>query len=264
MSLHAIVPAAGMGRRLGGHALGEPKSLLQVAGRSILARAVAALADHGVSRLTVVLGYRAERVREALGTRCGSLRIDYACNADYASTEHGYSLYRARESWLHGCAPVLFMDADNVFEPALLARLLASTQPDCVLVDPDLDSAERDEELVLGRDGRVTGFVRGRAADFADCAGGFVGMNRFSPGYMRALFDYMGELFAREGRGFKYERVFHRMIHERGLAPAYLDTGGLGWVNVNHPRDVERATRVLRAAEQAATTGAGKLSCRAG
>ena len=55
----------------------------------------------------------------------------------------------------------------------------------------------------------------------------------------------MESLFAREGRGFKYERVFHRLAIDQGLAPAYLDTGGLAWVNVNHPVDLERAEREL-------------------
>lgn len=39
--------------------------------------------------------------------------------------------------------------------------------------------------------------------------------------------------------------MFHRMIEAQGEAPAYLDTGGLGWVNVNHPQDLSRAEALL-------------------
>jgi hypothetical protein len=35
------------------------------------------------------------------------------------------------------------------------------------------------------------------------------------------------------------------MIVEQDIAPAYLDTGTLGWVNVNHPHDVVRAEALL-------------------
>jgi len=252
MSLHAIIPAAGVGSRLGRGARGEPKSLLPVAGRPILCHAIDALGAAGITRLTLVVGYRWQRFRDLLGGRVGALAIDYARNADYASTEHGFSLYCARASWERHRLPALLLDADDVFDPALLARLLAAPQPDCVLVDPAVDRAARDEELVLGRAGRVTGFVRGRGRDFADCAGELVGMSRFSPAYMRRLFAFMETLFAREGRGFKYERVFHRMIEAQGEAPAYLDTGGLGWVNVNHPQDLARAEALLaRCAETA-------------
>lgn len=254
MSLHAIIPAAGVGSRLGGHAGNAPKSLLPVAGRPILRRALDALEAAGIARVTVIVGYQAPRIRDALGERIGGLVIDYAHNPDFASSEHGFSAFCARDAWERSRLPVLFMDADNVFAPELLARLLAAPQPDCVLVDPGMDSAEHEEELVLGDAGRVSGFVRGHARDFAHCVGGFVGMNRFSAAYMHRLFAFMETLFEREGRGFKYERVFHRMISEHGAAPAYLDTAALGWVNVNHAHDVTRAESLLAGA--AASSGA--------
>jgi hypothetical protein len=109
------------------------------------------------------------------------------------------------------------------------------------LVDAALDSRDRDEELVLGRDTQITGFVRGRSVNFADCVGGFVGMNRFSADYMQHLFSFMQRLFETHGRGFKYERVFHRLLAEGAPVPSYLDSAGIGWVNVNHPADVARA-----------------------
>lgn len=245
MNLHAIIPAAGLGRRLGARGRGTPKSLLEVAGRPILERAVSALSSRGVTRLTVVVGFEPERIRAFLAGFESRLDIRYACNRDFATTEHGFSLYCARQSWSTSRLPVVMMDADNVFDPSLLDRLLSAGEPDCVLVDPDLSTAHQDEELVLGRAGRVTGFVRGRAADFDDCVGGFVGMNRFSPGYMDRLFHYMETLFRDEGRSFKYERVFHRLLQDTGVGPAYRDTAGLAWVNVNRPRDLERAEAMV-------------------
>jgi NDP-sugar pyrophosphorylase family protein len=79
---------------------------------------------------------------------------------------------------------------------------------------------------------------------------------------MSELFELMHGLFASEGRMFKYERVFHRLIEERGLAPEYLDTAGLGWVNVNHPEDVDRARRLVAACGAAAQESTAL--CRSG
>jgi len=245
MNLHAIIPAAGMGQRLGAGALGEPKSLLPVAGTPILQRAISLLAARGITRLTIVLGYRGERIRRCLAPSVRGMDVDYVWNTDFASSEHGYSVYLARRSWERDRLAVLLVDADNIYEPALLDRLLASKAADCVMVDARLDSRGRDEELVLGHEGRVTGFVRGRGVDFAECVGSFVGMNRFSAGYMQHLFTFMEQLFAVHGRGFKYERVFHRLLTQSAPVPDYLDSAGIGWVNVNHPEDVARAEALL-------------------
>jgi choline kinase len=219
--------------------------MLEIEGRPILERSVARLQACGVIQLTVIVGFKPDRIREFLSGFESALDIRYAENRDFATTEHGYSLYCARESWAESRLPVLMMDADNVFDPALLDRLLAAPEEDCVLVDPDLDTSNQDEELVLGDRGRVSGFVRGRAGHFVDCVGGFVGMNRFSAAYVDSLFSYMETLFSREGRGFKYERVFDRLLKDTGVGPAYLDTAGLGWVNVNHPQDLERAQELV-------------------
>ena len=173
--LHAIIPAAGMGRRMadGSHL---PKSLRAVAGRPILLHALDALAQRGVSRITLVVGHGQALIREAVGAQHANVPVHYAVNEDYASTEHGWSLYLSKASWQADQRPVLFMDADNVFEPPLLRRLLDAPAPDRIMVDPRIDSTQHDEELVLGRAGRVLGFVRGRAHQFEHCVGGFVGI----------------------------------------------------------------------------------------
>ena len=246
--LHVIIPAAGMGRRMGPEQHG-PKSLIEIAGRTILEHTLAALEARGVTRLSLIVGYQRERFMQLLGPAYGRLGIEYIISEEYATTEHGWSLYQAKHSWQRGGRQtVLFMDADNVFAPALLDRLLQAPDDDLVMVDPYLAAATQDEELVLGSGGRVTGFVRGRTADYPDFAGGFVGMNRFSPRYMDRLFRHMDELFAERGRMFKYERVFDDLLQRHGIAPGYLEIGGHRWVNVNQQDNLRLATAILEAA----------------
>ncbi len=225
----------------------EPKSLRKVAGRPILFHALEALEARGMHRLTLIVGYERQRLMEAVGPARGGLRIEYVVNEDYDTTEHGWSLYMARDAWRQGHAPVLFMDADNVFDPDLLDRLLAAPEGNVVLVDPTFDTSRQEDELVLGSDGHVTGFVRGHAHAFNDCVGAFVGINRFTPEFMQTLFDFMDDFFAVHGRRYKYERVFHRLLDGTGAMMRYLDTAGLDWVNVNHHAELNRAERILEA-----------------
>ena len=137
------------------------------------------------------------------------------------------------------------MDADNVFVPALLDHLLRAAGDDLVMVDPNLIAHDRDEELVLGKNRRITGFVRGRTQDYTDYVGGFVGMNRFSPAYMQRLFAHMDDLFANRGRQFKYERVFDDLLQRQGIGPDYLDIGEHAWINVNSPDNLRIAEEIV-------------------
>ena len=240
-----IIPAAGMSRRLAGLAAERPKSLIEVGGNSIIGPSLEALDKRGFRHVTFVVGYMHELFRKTLGDSYGGLELEYVVCEDYSTTEHGWSLYLARESWERARCPVVFMDADNLYHPRLLDKILVSAHENVVMVDDRFEHQGREEELVLGENGRVTGLKRGFARDEPSCVGGFVGINRFSPEFMSTLFHYMEGFFAAHGKLHKYERVFDRLLHEADVALGYTTSDGLGWVNVNHAQDYARALELL-------------------
>lgn len=64
--MHAVILAAGEGSRMGRHSEDVPKAFMEIGDRSLYDRQRQVLADH-VDGLTVVLGYRAERVVDRVG-----------------------------------------------------------------------------------------------------------------------------------------------------------------------------------------------------
>ena len=240
------MPAAGSSCRLGRQTEAIPKSLLRVGPRAIIEHSLEALAARGVERLTLVVGYRKEALMDRLGARYGPIGIDYVDSPDHARTEHGWSLYLTRAAWEARSGPVLFMDADNLYDPAILDAVTAGGAPDVIAVDSAFDSRAREEEIVTGHDGRVSRLLRGRTGEHPDCAGGFVGINRLSGGFMRALYEYMEGFFAAHGRSHKYERVIDRFLRDTGTALHYVDCVPREWVNVNHESDLAKARRVAR------------------
>ena len=61
--MRAIIVAAGMGRRLSPYTDDRPKCLVEVNGRSILARQIDAYRAAGIDDLAVVRGYMKERIQ---------------------------------------------------------------------------------------------------------------------------------------------------------------------------------------------------------
>lgn len=250
-SYQVIIPAAGSSRRLARLTENQPKALLEIRGRSIIEHSLDILDQRGFRRVTFVVGYMRELFMRTLGDRHGGLLIEYEVSPDYATTEHGWSLYLSKQSWLRECSPVVFMDADNLYDPAMLDRVLGAPFENVVLVDDNFETGAREEELVLGKDGVISGLQRGLARDFVDYAGGFVGINRFSASCMQSLYAYMDSFFEARGRQQKYERVFDNFIKDTGATLNYLGTGGLAWININHEEEYELAQSI------AATMAAG-------
>jgi len=252
-----IIPAAGCSRRMAHLTAERPKSLLAVEGRSIIEHSLDILDARGFRHVTVVVGYKRELLIAAVGSRYRRLNIDYVVSEDYAVTEHGWSLYLTRERWRRTRRPVLFMDADNLYDPAMLDALLDSPRQDLMLVDDTYASDERKEELVSGRRGLVTGLVRGRCAEVPDLVGAFVGINRFSAPFMEHLYAFMDEFFIAHGRRWKYERLFDALIRNRGARVHYLPTGGLAWININHEEEYAAAGGIARAMAAAVRAASG-------
>ncbi len=92
----ALLLAAGLGSRLAPLTYALPKCLVTVNGMPILERLVRTLDTHGIDRLVIVAGYRAEMIRDYLGESFGGIAVEYILSPLYATTNTIYSLWLAR------------------------------------------------------------------------------------------------------------------------------------------------------------------------
>ena len=174
--LHAIMLAAGIGRRLGADD-GKPKILLEFDGRSLLQRHLALLEQAGVAGLTLVVGYGAAQVRAALEAADTGLDVTTLDNPDYRDGSV-VSLWAAR-SMLRCTGPVLLMDADVLYDRRMLDRLVHSAHADCLLLDRNIEPGDEPVKLCV-RDGAIVDFRKIPTASH-DWHGESVGFFRLSP-----------------------------------------------------------------------------------
>src|SRR5437879_6381914 len=90
--MQAIILAAGMGSRLGALSEGRPKSLLDVGGKSIIARQVESLRALHVEEIVVVTGHESDRVQGGLR---GIPNVRFVFNPQFQETN-------VLASWLLG------------------------------------------------------------------------------------------------------------------------------------------------------------------
>ncbi len=113
--MNAIIPVAGRGRRLRPHTHTQPKVLMNVAGKPILAYILDELRDLGVEEIVLVVGHLAEKIEEYVRER-------YAFRAHFVRQDepmgNGHAVYVARE-YLTG--PTLIVFGDTVVQTDLRA-----------------------------------------------------------------------------------------------------------------------------------------------
>jgi choline kinase len=239
---HAIILAAGVGRRLGPQTLPSPKVMLTFDGASLLARHLRILRQVGVAEVTIVIGYAAGQIRSALPRVSEGLTVHTIENPDFREGSV-VSLWAARDVLRSG-APIILMDGDVLYDQRLMARLLASRRPDSLLLDREIEPGDEPVKLCV-RDGAIVDF-RKAPTEAYDFHGESVGFFRFTPQAASELADRADAYVTSGRRGTEYEEPIRDMIMQS--APdrfGFEDITGLPWTEIDFPEDVVKATALL-------------------
>ena len=231
----AILLAAGVGKRLLDFAGGRPKCLIEIGGRSLLARLLDGLVAAGVSEAVIVVGFGEEAVREAIGRGPDGIRVRWVSNSRYREGAI-LSLWTARDA-LTG--PVIVMDADVLCAPDMIARLVHSPERNCFLLDASVD-VTGEEQMLLVTGGRVRNIVRGGAPGY-EMAGESVGFLKLSAGGARVLRELLETRVAAGHTGIEHEEVYPELLERVEVGFERVD--GMPWTEIDFPADVARAER---------------------
>lgn len=75
--MRAIIPAAGIGKRLRPHTLNVPKVMINLAGRRLIGHVLEAVESAGASSVSIIIGYKGEQVEEYVNRFYSHLRLDF-------------------------------------------------------------------------------------------------------------------------------------------------------------------------------------------
>lgn len=230
--MEAIILAAGVGSRLAEFARGGPKCLVPVAGIPIIRRQLDALFEIGVSRVIIVTGYAAERIRDVVTDE----QVEFIHNPRFREMN-------VLGSWAIGNVGLhddhFYLHGDTVFEPELLRRLVTKRSAGLVLsVDRHLCA---DEEMKVAADGeRVTAVSKELPLDRT--LGEFTGVmwvqRRMLDPLRRAAVDLLKQPGSER---FFFERAVERVIACQPQDVTWVDISGLRWREIDFPEDLAAA-----------------------
>lgn len=122
-----------MGKRLGEYTRDNTKCMLPVNGIRLIDRTLSLLAELGIRRVVIVVGYQAQNLIEYIGQRYDDrLDIEYVNNPNYDKTNNIYSLWLAREQMAQD--DTLLIESDLIVEKSILQSLIDDSRPNLALV----------------------------------------------------------------------------------------------------------------------------------
>jgi choline kinase len=216
----------------------KPKALVEVAGSSIVGRAIHSLVEYGVQKVILATGYREDALRRALAG--APVPIDYRLNPMYETTQNSVSLGLCRDAV--GDDSFFKLDGDVVFDGAILQRLDAAPAPLSVAVDGRGRLDEEAMKVRVGERNRILAF--GKEIPVADAHGESIGIERVRSDAVRDLFDALGRARERGRHDLYYEDVYDELVRA-GLPAAAVDVSDLAWAEIDDVADLRAAERLL-------------------
>lgn len=238
--MHAIILAAGRGSRLAEHLPpGQPKCLLRFGGRSLLERHLGLLYRCGVRQVDLVIGYQADRIIEHVGQLHSRPDVAFHFNPRYEQGS-AISLWAARETLTAG-SDILLMDADVLYHPAILSRLIHSAQQNCFLLDRNFIAGDEPVKIAV-RDGLMVDFRKHLEPRLRyDYAGESVGFFRLGPACAGRMAAECARFNAEGLADAPHEEALRNVLLADPSSFAFEDVSGLPWIEIDFPEDIIRA-----------------------
>jgi choline kinase len=238
-----LVLAAGLGKRLAPLTEERPKGLLELGGRSLLARLLDGLQAAGVHQTVLVVGYRQDMIRAALGTSHRGMPLRYVVNPDFEKGPR-LSLWAGRAQF--GRDDVLLADGDVLYAPPLLEKVIRAPEPNVFLGEPEfLDTGEEQNLYCVGdRVASIRRGVSGPPSVSYETRAEWVGFVKVGPPAGAALAATLDGM-VRDGRvDGDYEVALDSLLGAHAFA--MCSTAGLPWIEIDFPQDLDAAkTEIL-------------------
>jgi histidinol-phosphate/aromatic aminotransferase/cobyric acid decarboxylase-like protein/choline kinase len=243
--MQAIILAAGMGKRLKELTSDNTKCMIKVNGVTLIERMLAQLDRLGLSRIVLVVGYKAGTLKNFLNTLEVKTPIEYVENPDYYKTNNIYSLYLARE-YLYS-QDTLLLESDLIFDDSVLQALTEDTYPSLALV-AKYESWMDGTVVTLRPDCRINNFLDKAHFQFADIRNYFKTVNiyKFSRHFSESQYVPFLEAYCHAlGNNEYYEQVLKVivMLDKSELKAKVLEQGS--WYEIDDIQDLDIAESIF-------------------
>jgi choline kinase len=234
-----IILSAGQGKRLLPLTAGLPKCLLRIQGKTLLEWQIDELNKCGIQRITVVTGYRAEKVEDLLCRRYGPEKITTLYNEAYAKTDNLVSCWAARDGMTED---FILLNGDTLFEAAVVKCLLESPSCPVTVVVSHKNDYDADDMKVEMEDCRLVKI--GKNIPPGKIHAESIGMILFRGEGPRLFCNALEKALGDSGADKKwYLSVIDEMA--RCMPVWTCSVNGLRWCEVDYKVDLKQAESVV-------------------
>lgn len=239
--MHAIILAAGMGKRLKELTRNNTKCMVKVNGVTLIERVLRQLDKLNLSKVVLVVGYEGEKLKEYVSTLEISTPISYVNNPIYDKTNNIYSLMLAKDYLLED--DTILLESDIIFEDGVLEEMINDQRDTLALVDK-YESWMDGTCVTLSENDDIVDFISKRNFAYKDIDSYYKTVNvyKFSRHFSQTHYVPFLEAYAKAlGNNEYYEQVLRviTMLDDPEIKAKKLH--GQRWYEIDDIQDLDIA-----------------------
>lgn len=239
MYMKAIILSAGQGKRLLPLTARLPKCLLEVKGKSLLEWQVSVLQSCGINTITVVTGYGADEVVALLRRNSSLHSVQTLYNPDYPISDNLVSCWKVREQMQDD---FVLLNGDNLFEAAVLKKLLATPETPITVTINHKDRYDADDMKVSLAGTQLTKI--GKTLSAGETHGESIGMILFRGIGPKVFTEALAHAISQPQAAHRwYLSVIDAIAQKKTVQTCSIE--GLQWCEVDCPADLIHADSVV-------------------
>jgi len=221
--MQALILAAGQGKRMNSTL---PKALLTIGGVSLIARQIKQLRALSIEQITVVLGYKADDVRNHIKTP----NVKFCLNENYQHTDNLFSFHLGVKDFADDC---LMLHCDLIAENDLIKTVFNS--PGDMVLPLDKSSISKESMKIMIENGIIKHIQKD--LPLISAAGESVPLMKFSRFALKALKKEMKAFTSYYNQTIYLENAIMNTIRNGAVEPVILDITGYKWAEIDTPED---------------------------
>lgn len=243
--MQAVILAAGMGKRLGELTKGNTKCMIEVGGETLISRLLRQLDKFNLSRVVMVVGYKAKELQDYLATLTVKTPIEFVVNEVFDKTNNIYSLYLAKD-WLTKEDTLLF-ESDIIMEDTVITKLVQHPYPNLALVDK-YENWMDGTVVTIDNEYRILRFISNSQFQYEDIPTYYKTVNvyKFSREFSTSMYVPFLEAYCKAlGKNEYYEQVLRviTMVDNSGMRALPLE--GEQWYEIDDIQDLDIAESIF-------------------
>lgn len=234
--------AAGMGKRLGNYTKNATKCMVPVNGKTLIEYAIESLIDAGITKFTMVVGYKKDVLKNFLNGKYPQIQIDFIDNDVYDSTNNIYSLYLAKD--VLSSDDTILLESDLIFDKEIIREIVASPEKNLAVVS-HFENWMDGTVTVLNEEKAIKRIVSKSDFDWAQTDSYYKTVNiyKFSKEFSKNIYmPFLSAYQTAYSKNEYYETVLKVISYLDGdILKAHI-VDGSRWYEIDDPADLKIAS----------------------